>query len=232
MGTLTFLELKNEIKSFHGDRGDFDTRLNAIINLSQMRIARLSIFEELNANVIGGDLTKTADIAADKVYTLPTNLRSIYAIKVYLASGDRYKKLVGKDSKSFDEMFVRPEEISRNMPTFYHRWGSVIEMFPVIEQDYKIDVRFSKWPAVLSADGDFSDFDQKDDAIITLSASWMFMTLKKKEDANFLWTVYRNMMKDILGEDRESKDIKYGLTGLVDAPIGNGYDEPFVRSTV
>lgn len=228
MGTLTFADIKTEVKGFLGDRDDFDARIPNIINLAQMRIARLSVFEELNTTNTG-DLTYTGSLVNDKVYTLPTNLRNIYSIKVYEDTGTRFKRLHGLSSMEFDKKIVMPEKIqTKSMPTFYHRWGDQIEMFPIIDKDYKIDVRYSAWPTALSADADLSELDEKDDALIVLSASWMFMSLKKKEDANFQWTVYKNMMKDILGEDRESADIDYGVGQ--DRYIGRGYDDPFIRS--
>ncbi|PCJ26716.1 MAG: hypothetical protein COA94_04785 [Rickettsiales bacterium] len=228
MGTLTYLQIKEEVLGFLGNRDDFTSRIDTIVNIAQMRIARLSKFEELKTSLTD-DLTLTGGITADKVYTLPTNLRNIFSIKVYEDTGDRYVKLVGLSSTQFDKKFTKPSKESRNMPVFYHRWGSTIEMYPIIDKNYKIDIRYNKWPTVLAADGDLSDLQEKDDAIITLAASWMFMSLKKKEDANFQWGVYKNMMKDILGEDRESSDITYGVDPRRPVAVGLGYDNPFVR---
>lgn len=228
MGTLTYAEIKTEVIGFLGGRTDFTARVDNIVNLAQMRIARLSVFEELNTTLTD-DLTLTASISDDKKYTLPSNLRNIYAIKVYDEVGTRYKRLVGLPSAKFDEKIANPEKLSRGMPDFYHRWGSAIEMYPIIDQDYKIDVRYSAWPTPFTTEGQKSDLTEKDDAIIVLAASWMFMSLKKKEDANFQWSVYKNMMTEILGEDRESPDITYGLAPKVGH---DGVNDPFIRQTV
>jgi hypothetical protein len=80
MGTLTYSEIEAEVKAALGDRTDLDSRLTAIINITQMRIARMKRWEELEA-IFTNSIGNTGVLTTDKEVALSTNFRDMYSLR-------------------------------------------------------------------------------------------------------------------------------------------------------
>jgi len=85
MGTLTFTELQDEVRSALGGRTDLNARLPRALNIAQQRLARIHDFDEMET------LTTTtfgfAGTTADRFLALPSK-REVFSI--ILLDGAQY----------------------------------------------------------------------------------------------------------------------------------------------
>ena len=208
MGTLTYTQIKTEALAALGNRTGFDEdRFVAILNLSQMRIARFRRWEELDATT-NGTLVITADATVDKTLAMPSNTRDIYSFRIITEGVDGFsRKLVRRTYRWFDRNVPEPEYYTRGTPTDYMRFAGQLEMYRVPDNDDDYIIRRCSWPTDFDKTaGQVSDFTQKDDMLVALTISWMFQTLGRLEDAGRWFTTYANMLNSAMGEDAEVPD--------------------------
>jgi len=224
MGTLLKSDIIAEATAFLGNRADItDARYVRWLNLAQMRIARLKVWEELQALD-----TSLVTVASDKFITEPSNIRKIYTFR--LIDGSNSRILTGKPPKSFDQAIPLPSRFAEGRPTVYTRWAGKIELYKVPDAVYSLDMRYSKWPTAFTTGADIvSDLEEKDDALIMLMVSWGFLSLRNLEDATIYWKVYRDMINDAATEDVERPDIDIKPEGLSSGSISgnNPWQDPF-----
>jgi hypothetical protein len=179
MGTLTYTELQDEVRSGLGSRTDLDSRLGRFVNLAQQRLARLHDFDEMK--VISTTTIANTSSDDDKYLTLPS-VREVYSM--VLLDGSNSRKITQKSSRYWDTLIPKPEYWSRSRPVNYTIWGSAtVELWPLPNATYTLRMRWSKWPAALSAGADYSEFLQKDEILIELALSYAYRSLAKEEDA-------------------------------------------------
>lgn len=231
MGTLTYLELQDEVRSGLGGRTDLDSRLGRFINLAQHRLARLHDFDEMEIISVTQVLNTGDD--GDRFLQLP-NVREVYSI--VLLYGGQSRKLINRTARSLDAVIPKPEYWARNIPSYYNVWGVNIEMWPLPLQTFDIRMRWTQWPLDLSADTDTSQFNQKDDVLIELAIARAMYSLGKEEDAR----KHEAIAKEILGEaalqDRTHPDLEIvpsASSSEMNVAGGGGapWLDPFVRST-
>lgn len=229
MGTLTLDGLKSEIRAGLGNRTDFDSRLDDVINLSQMRIARRHRWEELERMY-----TRTPSITSsaydDKFLAFPGNLRDVYS--VLLLDGFQSRKLTRVPYRRWDRVIPAPEQFSRGHPSHYTLFRNTMELWKVPDAAYQYIIRAVIWPAALSDSSSVSDLDQKDDMIITLTTSWLLLTSGREESANKWWRIYRNMMNDAGAEEEERPDLDIlpGKGAAGSSPSAPYYSDPFQQT--
>lgn len=228
MGTLLKSDIIDEATQFLGNRTDItDSRYVRWLNLAQMRIARLKVWEELQALD-----TSLVTVISDKFITEPANIRKIYSFRLIDAEHSRI--LTGKPPKSFDQAIPLPSRFSEGRPTVYTRWAGKIELYKVPDAVYSLEMRYSKWPTAFLIGSDVvSELEEKDDALIMLMVSWGFLSLRNIEDATKYWRIYRDIINDAAMEDVERPDIDIKPEGLSSGSLANSNDpwaDPFVNS--
>ena len=111
-------------------------------------------------------------------------------------------------------------------------WGrSQIELWRVPDIEYTLHVRYSSWPTIIddSMDGSNLDLDNVDDLMIHLAASYVALSLGNMEKSNEMFSIYRSLVKDAIGEDDE--DYERAIGGMQESiSLSRGYDNPFVKS--
>lgn len=231
MGTLTLTELENEIRASMGGRTDFDSRLPQALNIAQNRIARIRNWEELES-LYTGATAFTSTPADDKFLALPVGIRKIFSVR--LIDGLNSRKLTRVPHKTWDRKIPAAQEYSTGRPSLYTQYRSIMEFWRVPDAAYVLHCRTIDWPTAFAAASPdaTSDLDEKDDMLIALALSWMFMTIKNEAMARKWWGVYSGMLNDAVGEDAEKPDLDYlpdvGAAGAVGAvPY---YQDPFVNS--
>lgn len=230
-GTLTFSDIKDEVVRALGNRTDFDSaRLLRIINLAQMRIARVARWEELeHLFERSTDITSSAE--ADRFIPIPTLVRDVYSLM--LIDGAYSRKLRRLSVNSIDRKVPMPDYYARRRPRSYILWRENFEVFPVPDAVYLLRARAIVWPTKFSgADGQVSDLDQKDDMIVALSISWAFQTLKMFDESSKWWTVYKSLLSDALVEESENPDLLLLPSEAMQqsGTPGDYIRDPFVRT--
>lgn len=231
MTVLTVDQIKAEIRVAMGGRTDADSRLDSVLNLSQMRLARLHDFDELRGLTT---LTTpiTASAAADKVISLAPigRYRKIYSMRLY-ADNNLSRKLVKRLPKWWDDVIPEPEYYARGTPTDFIMWGKdQIELWKVPDIEYTIHVRYSRWPTIITDDGgDFLDLENVDDLLIHLSASYLYMGFGNVEKSNEYFKIYAALAKEAIGEEEEDFDTNLLSHDQARFNRTRGFDDPFVR---
>lgn len=235
MSILTVTQLKAEIRTAMGGRTDADTRLNNVLNLSSLRLARLHDFDELRG-LTTINTAITANPADDKIISLASlnRFRKIYSIRLY-ANNNLSRKLTKRLPKWWDEVIPEPEYYSRGTPSDYIMWGKdQMELWKVPDIVYTMHFRFSRWPTLVddTNQGSPIDLENVDDLIIHLSLSYLFLSFGNIEKANEYFRIYAALAKEALDEDEEDFDIR--MLSHDQARLGGtltrGYNDPFVRS--
>lgn len=241
MGTLTLSQLQTEVLAAHGNRGDYseDRRIVAL-NIAQTRIARAYDWNELWA-IDTGTIGDAADVTVDKFENTPTNIRRIYSFRIVdAASKQNSRKLRFVHQKHWDEEIPETEAWATETPSIYTIWkrsgNFVFELWQIPDTSYNYEIRSAKWPTnfVSTSPTATSDLDDKDDMIIALAASWLFLTGREMEEANRWWAVYKEMLNNAADQDIEQNEIdlkaplEMALRG--DLPGVEPWKDPFNRS--
>lgn len=231
MGDITLVDMRDEVKRHFRNRTDIlDSRLNRIINIIQRRITRVMNWHEIK-DIDYNNTSFTGDITLDKILDLPTNLKSIITLR--LIDGTDSVKLTSKTIDLWDKLIPDPGRYRTDRPQFYVRWGNLIELWPVPNAVYTIDLRYTFWPADLSADADLSQLKHKDDLLIIGACNWIANSLGRMEDAVRFWRVYVKLLEDAVSEENDNPDKvlvpEYTTTKKLGAGTMNQYWlDPFV----
>ena len=241
MSLLTLTELKAEIKAGLGNRTDLDIRMDSIVDLAQLRLARLKDFDELR-QIETATAAITATAADDKVITFPTltnaRIRKIYSLRRFAPADETLTgKLQRVLTHKWDEVMPEPEYWARGWPTHYTVWeNNKFELWKVPDIAYTFQIRLSRWPKKVSVTGAGNpiDLENVDDLIIHLCLSYAYWTLGRTDRARDFYGIYRGLAKDALIED--ATDLDQAMAGVKmpqDSFQGSdGVDDPFVHSTV
>lgn len=234
MSIMTIGQVKTEIRATMANRTDLNARLDGVINLSQMRLARLHDFDELRA-IATINTAVTASAAADKIISLSTlgRFRKIYSIRLY-ADNQLSRKLEWVLPKLWDKRIPEPEYYARGTPTSYTLWGKdQMELWKVPDIVYPMHFRYSRWPTVVNnTDADELDLENMEDLVIHLSASYLHMSLGSTDKAMEYFKIYSALAKDALDEDEQNfdRDMMSRDSQMLNRTNGRGFDDPFVRS--
>lgn len=205
MGTLTYAELEEEVRSALGGRTDLDSRLTRFLNLGQTRIARLSRWEELE-QITTGTLPFTADPDADKFLTLDSDIRDVYTVRIL--DGTESIKLSRRTFRQFDRLVPNPGALTRRKPQIYVVWAGKIEFFPVQDKAYDYEIRSVKWPTAFDGTANQkSDLDNKDDLIIAATMIYIYRAQQDFEQAEKWTGILRELYREAKTEESEMPDL-------------------------
>jgi len=233
MGVLTQDEIKTEVRSALGNRTELDARLSTILNITQIRLARLYDWNELQS-ITSGSLSFTGTVSVDKFLTLPSGISKIYSFRI-LSSGSTIapRKLAFVPQKRWDTEIPDAEYYTTGKPSIYTVWGTQAELWHIPGEAYSYELRTSLWPTAFdSATGSQkSDLDHKDDLIIMLGTSWAFATLREMDEADKWFGIFKNAAKNALGQDitEYERDIRPRSQETGSLPAVNPWQDPFFR---
>lgn len=231
MGTLTAVELEDELRAGLLEREDVELRLRRFLNLAQQRLARMHDFYEMQ--VFSQHILLNTNNDSDRFLELPT-LRECFSI--VLIDGANSRKLVGRTSTFMDRIAPKPEYWARSWPTDYCLWGRWIEVYPLPLATYPIRLRWTQWPIPLTEDTDVSQFESKDELLIELAMTYAYRSLGKEEDAAKHEAFARGLLAEAKEVDRKRPDITIQPAPSDAAMIGHTgpgdpWNNPWVRST-
>lgn len=227
MGMLTLLELKDEVRSGLGGRTDLDSRLTRFLNLAQQRLARLHDWDEME--VISTTTITNSGGSGDRYVGMPL-LREVYSIVI--EDDSRSRKLVQKSPRWWDRLIPLPEYHTRDTPSMYVVWGSIVEVFQLPDKTYPLRMRWTKWPTALSADATPSEFNEKDELLVELALSYAYRSLGNPEEAQKHEAVALRLFAESDQIDRDKPDLEMvgdARQGSQVAPQ-DYWRDPFVRS--
>lgn len=234
MGTLTYSDFENEINLALGNRDDASVasaRITRILNLAQMRVARFRKWEELEG-LETRQLAVTADAYADRLISMPDNIRDIYSIRVY--DSTRTRKLQRIESRRLDMEEPANEYITRNIPNRYTRWSQQLELDIPPDDNYTLRARVSYWPTAFAgatSPTQTSDLNQKDDLLISLSVNWIYQSLGNYERSGRWWVTFSNMLESARFEENEKPDVDYTPSASSSPSVGDYWRNPFVQTS-
>ena len=205
LGTLTRDEFVTEICDTVGKSvsasavsgATLQTRVRTYLNWAQARIARFYSFHELNtlyesAATVDGTkrypmITGTSNLGL----TRPKDISSIRLI-----DSENSRTLVRWSQRKFDKHFPYPTNYTEQRPKLYIRWGSYVEMFPIPDDAYTLHIRYPQWPTVLSTGTQTTDFEEKDQLLITGGILETYLALEEYDDAEVWYARFLGQLKD------------------------------------
>lgn len=191
-GTLTRSQIETEVcdivgKSVSGSAvsgASLQSRVRNYLEFSQRRLARAYDFHELNTLY-----ESAATVATVKRYPLTTGTNNLGLTRpkdihsITLIDGANSRTLRRLSPRAFRRKFPRPENLTSNRPDVYCRWGNNVEMVRIPNAVYTLHIWYPQWPATLSTDSSTSDFDNKDELLITLTVMETYLALEEYADA-------------------------------------------------
>ncbi len=237
MGVLQLADMREEVRAFMGDRTSLapNTRVDRALNLAQTRIARNHDYVEMR--VLKTDtLPYTAVPLADKVLDLNTllnvtssveEIREIYSLRMITGDG-RARKMTQLSPRQFDKRFPEPEFLSTDIPLVFVRWKDQLEMYKPPDAAHKFELRYTRWPTAMAADGAVSELTHKDDLMMMLAASWLMDSYGQSERAKRFFGIFSALLKDAVTEDEEEMDLEI-KPPVGEVPIGEYWTNPFIR---
>lgn len=230
MGDLTLSQLETEIVAGLGNRGDITTaRIVAVLNLAQSRISRSYDFSEM-ATVSFAQMSFTSNPALDKYMIPPPGTKTIHSFvcldtSAGMSSLGSSRKVIEKPWRWFDSHFPSPEWIPPGWPTFYKRWGNVIVMVPAPYLQFTAQLSYTLHPAkfVEGAGQQQSEFDNKDDLLISYALAYFFKTLGRTDRAAYFETLSKEQLDEAIDRDDTRPDIEVSrdspeLAGITQGP--------------
>jgi len=230
MGLLTLDQMKNEVTANLGGRTDLDSYLNNRLNLQCRRIAGLHDWEELQRIKVDANSatdTKSYDAATFLGESSNENIRDIHTLR--LIDGTNSRKLTRITVTRLDEVMANPENSSSGRPNYYVWYGNYLEMIKIPNAIYTFYARYSLYPETMANGASTSDLKNKDDAIIALTTSWNFSSLKMREEAAHWFTIAKNLLLSAIKEDQTDRDLKLTPTSELSAPTGDYWNDPFQK---
>ena len=222
MGSLTFTELQDEVRSALGGRTDLNSRLPRALNIAQQRLARIHDFDEMETLTTTSISNNALD--SDRFLALPSK-REVFSI--VRLDGAQSKKLKQRSARFWDTRIPMPEYWTRNRPEEYVLWGNQAEIWPMPNATYSIRIRWSKWPTDLTGSAT-SEFLQKDDILIELAVIYLLNSLGKEEDAAKHTATLNQLLAEAIQIDdtKPDLDIEPASTGPLNSEPWN---DPFYR---
>lgn len=237
MGTLTLADLRDEVSKALGDRDDItDARFTRVINLAQERVSRHRTFEETwVAESFSFPFTTTPANDKFMAFSTLTNSNPKEIISLRLIDSLSSRKVSYRSPRQWDSLVPATEELTLNRPLFYTVWSDQFEWYPVPDKSYSGILRMSVWPTALSADGDKSLLDHKDDILINMSASWLMHSEGRDADGKKFFNIAKDMLRDAVIEESDRPDADLVPEVTVHAGntfLGSYWADPFIRSVL
>ena len=168
------------------------------LNWSQHRICRAYSFEELNVN------TTAVTVADVKSYPLVTGSNNLGLVRpkdiqsIILDDVENSRKLTRWSDRKFDWHFPRPENYAGGRPTIYVVYANQIEMYRIPDVEYDLKIRYPQWPSDLDTSSQESDYDRKDQLIISGAILEGYLHFEEYNDAAIWLNRFIGLLSDTI----------------------------------
>lgn len=176
---------------------NLEDRVVNYLNWAQKRIARHYSFQELDIL-----LTTAATVADIKRYPIESGTNNLGLVRpkdiqtIRLIDGENSRKLARWSTRKFDTKIPRPENYSTGRPSVYIRHGNFLELFRIPDAVYSMSVRYPQWPLDLSAAGQYTDFKDKDQLLVTAGTLETYLALEEYADAKVWYDRFEGQLTD------------------------------------
>lgn len=173
------------------------------LNFAQRRIARAYSASELM------QIRIAATAVGVKTYPLTTGnsnlgmerVKDIHSVR--LIDSENSRTLVCWSQRKLDEVFPRPENFTVQRPVIYSWYGNSLELFRIPDAVYPLWIRYSQWAQDLIADGQYSDFQNKDELLIAAGVLETYLALEEYTDAKIWEGRYLSLLAAAKATDNE-----------------------------
>ncbi len=203
-----------------------ETRVRTYLNWAQQRVARFYSFHELNKLI-----TSAATVTDVKRYPLITGTNNLGLVRpkdigsIRLIDDAYSRKVVRWSTRRFDTMYPNPAKFTTDRPILYIRDGNNIEFFKIPNAVYTLHIRYPQWAVDLTTGTQTSDFNDKDQLLMTTGVFETYFALEEYGDAKIWYARFLGQLRDAV---RATGDIDWEPQS---APQGNeGYNsgEPWI----
>lgn len=167
------------------------------LNWAQQRTARHYGFHELNALQ-----ESAATVDTVKTYPLVTGTNNLGLTRpkdittIRLIDSENSRKLTRWNHRKFDLKFPYPTNYSTGRPTLYIRWGNSLEMFRIPNDAYTLYIRYPQWASDLDTAAQTSDFENKDQLLISGAILEGYLHFEEYEDAKIWYERFLGQLTD------------------------------------
>lgn len=205
-------------------------RVVTYLNFAQKRIARFYSFHELNQLI-----TTAATVDGVKRYPLSTGDNNLGLTRpkdiqsIRLIDSENSRTLVRWSPRKFDRYYPRPENYAEARPRIYVRWGNFLEMFRVPNDAYTLWVRYPQWPSDLDSATQVSDFENKDQLLVTAGILETYLALEEYADAQVWYQRFLGQLRDAVHAegDVDWEPEAEPHDALPSYSSGTVYDDPY-----
>lgn len=206
------------------------TRVRNYLNWSQKRIARYYSFHELNKYI-----ETAATVDGTRRYPMITGTSNLGLTRpkdissVKLIDGHNSRTLTRWSQRKFDRMIPYPTNYAEARPQIYVRWGSDLELFRIPDDAYTLHIRYPQWATDLSTGSQTSDFENKDQLLITGGILETYLALEEYEDAEVWYARFLGQLKDaVVAEgDVDWEPQAEGFSAMVGYDSGAPWLDPY-----
>jgi len=154
------------------------------LNWGQQRVARFYSFHELN--ITNESAATVASISRYPLSTGTNNLgltrpKDIQSIR--LIDNHDSRILTRKSPRWFDKHIPLITNYTDARPHIYIRWGNNIEVFRRPDDAYTLYIRYPQWASDLTLTSTSSDFENKDQLLISVAILEGYLHFEEYEDA-------------------------------------------------
>lgn len=169
------------------------------LNWGQQRIARSYNFDELNINQESA--VTVADIKRYPMITGTNNLglvrpKDIASLRLIDAHNSLTLKRV--TPRWFDIRFPQPTNYSTGRPEMYTRYGSNLELFRIPDDAYTLYIRYPRWAADLDSASQTSDFEYKDQLLISAGILEGYLHFEEYNDVTIWAQRFTGQLSDAI----------------------------------
>jgi hypothetical protein len=208
---------------------DLQTRVRRYLDWAGRRLARAFDFHELNAIQ-----ENAVTVASVKRYPLVTGTNNLGLVRpkdihsISLINGANSRTLIRWRPRKFRKFFPRPENYATMRPDIYVRFGNSIDLFKVPNDAYTLHIWYPQWPTPFTTSSQVSDFENKDELLISLTVMETYLALEEYQDASIWATKAKGQLIDAINVqgdmDWEPQADPYGVGGVVSS--GTPWTDP------
>jgi len=232
VANTTFSELKRRVfLGFPQTDGEALLAVERGINEALQSIALVKDFDEL----IVLKTTGCATVASQKTYDWITHwalTRPKKILSIRLMDGTLSRKLTFIPTRELDETLPYAESLSTGRSTHYTLAGSRdIEFIPIPDAAYTLYIRYSQWPAALTAETDETPYTNLDGVTVFLAKDIANAYLSG-EYFDFAQRAALYLKANAMEESRQPDHIRIARPfSTHEVILGEYWRDPFVRRT-
>lgn len=222
----TLREFEREVKAGLNDREDFDSRLPRIINIAHKQLGREYNWIDLYAEK---DITiqATGDTDADRRVTLPTDVDDLMTANII--EGATSRKLKHINRREWEFAVPLHQQFQTGKPYAYTWQGKQLLLYKVPEQEYTLRLKYKKIPTPLVEEKDRSDFENKEDLIISLALIYCYKSIGNTDRLKVEKGFYDDALDQAKSEEKRKFDQSIGSQSNI--AFGQYWADPFNRDS-